>query len=136
MNKKNFTTDLMNLRHQLSHVRKNYQRFWERYLDRFAADAAFHALGETVADDTLNRAIQEAAAARLHARDVRLIGLESREIASAGLVHGACFLNGRFCTFLVSRADRLGLLAMASLEDGHVLYSRFSLAPRTAAAAA
>lgn len=129
------STMLDQLRDQLGRVR-NYGRFWERYLDNFAGNAEFQKLSQPAADESLMNALRRAAGLRMHRPDVKMIGLEFREIPSAGLVHGACFLNGRFCTFLVSREHRLGLMALASLVDGRVIYSRFSTGPRAAAAAA
>jgi hypothetical protein len=123
------------LRDQLSRVR-NYGRFWERYLGQFAAREDFQALGRPASDDSLTEALRQAAGHRLHRADVKMIGLQCREIPDEGLLHGACFLSGRFCTFLFSREHRLGLMAMASLVDGRVVYSRFSTEPRASAAAA
>jgi hypothetical protein len=123
------------LREQLSRVR-NYGRFWERYLGDFAGREDFQALGAPAQDETVENALRAAASHRLHRPDVKMIGLQCREIQEEGLVHGACFLNGRFCTFLFSRADRVGLMALASLIDGRVVYSRFSIGPRASAAAA
>lgn len=123
------------LREQLSRVR-NYGRFWERYLGDFAASEEFQSLGRPAEDEAVTGALREAARHRLHRPDVKMIGLQCREIPQEGLMHGACFLNGRFCTFLFSREHRLGLMAMASLVDGRVVYSRFSTGPRASAAAA
>jgi len=123
------------LRDQIARVR-NYGRFWDHYLGQFAAREEFQALGEPSQDEAVARALQQAASHRLHRPDVKMIGLQCRELRDEGLVHGACFLNGRFCTFLFSREHRLGLMALASLVDGRVIYSRFSTGPRAAAAAA
>lgn len=123
------------LREQLGRVR-NYGRFWERYLGQFAAREEFQAMGQPASDASVEQALREAASHRLHRPEVRMIGLQCREIPSEGLVHGACFLNGRFCTFLFSREHRQGLMALASLVDGRVIYSRFSTGPRAQAAAA
>ena len=128
-------TMLQQLRDQIGRVR-NYGRFWEHYLDRFASDAEFLKMSQPSADDLVTRALCQAAGMRLHRPEVKMIGLQCREIPAEGLVHGACFLNGRFCTFLFSRDHRQGLMALASLVDGRVIYSRFSTGPRAAAAAA
>ena len=128
-------TMLEQLRDQIGSVR-NYSRFWEHYLDRFAANAEFQKMSQPAADDSVAHALCQAAGTRLHRPDVKMIGLAFREIPAEGLVHGACFLNGRFCTFLFSRDHRQGLMALASLVDGRVIYSRFSTGPRAAAAAA
>lgn len=123
------------MRNQLSRVR-NYGRFWERYLGDFAGREDFQSLGRPASDEPLNHALCQAARHRLHRPEVKMIGLQCREIPEEGLLHGACFLNGRFCTFLFSREHRQGLMALASLVDGRVVYSRFSTGPRAAAAAA
>jgi hypothetical protein len=128
-------TMLEQLRSQIGRVR-NYGRFWERYLEHFASDAEFQQMSRPAEDESLTRALCSAAAVRLQRPDVKIIGLQFREIPGEGLVHGACFLNGRFCTFLFSRPQRLGLMALASLVDDRVIYSRFSMGPRAAAAAA
>ena len=123
------------LRQQLGRVR-NYGRFWEHYLGEFAGRDEFQSLGRPAADESVTQALCDAARQRLHRPEVKMIGLQCREIPAEGLVHGACFLNGRFCTFLFSREHRQGLMALASLVDGRVIYSRFSTGPRAAAAAA
>ena len=115
---------------------RNYQRFWGHYLDHFAANPEFHELGQPVEDPALKTALAQAGAKRLHRRKSKMLGLEFREIPEIGLVHGICFLDGRLATFLFSREDCAGILALTSLWTDRVMFTRFTMARQARMAAA
>ena len=121
-------TRLQELKQKLLHD-KDLAPVWLYFLDHFAENPAFIALGERV-DHPLVEAVIDQVSKQLFPRDGKVVGVLLTEIAEPKFLHGGFFMGLRPGGVFFYEDIGMGLLVVPDLPPSiEVKYARFSGRP-------
>jgi len=102
----------------------DFSAFWEYFLDTYADKSAFMKMGgpaETAQVEVLVAFI----AGKIHGRIVEPESMRLAKIPQAGIVHGACMIDGCITCILYFESIEKGLI-VSSKTDGKTAFARFA----------